>query len=161
MKYTCSSCGYVGKRPVVGVDVIEEHGYLWCVKCAPIIFVNGEPRLCEFPTKGKMIPDTILHGEIRDAGRRTRMADLNDELIANARAEGYRAGLAAAVKALEASRPLAWALVEIATDTIHTVLPNDFNRVSDWIGEDEKPESYYVLPLYPAAVVKALIEEKP
>ena len=63
MRYTCSTCGCVAQHPVQGVDVHEERGYLWCARCAPIIFVNGEPRLNEFPAAGKMIPETIIHKE--------------------------------------------------------------------------------------------------
>lgn len=47
--------------PVEGVTAIWQRGYWWCAKHAEIWYwVDGEP-IVGFPSKGKLVRQTLLH----------------------------------------------------------------------------------------------------
>ena len=60
-KLTCETCGN-SNVPVPGVTVVWSRGYYWCAHCADIESVDGEP-IVQFPSNGKMSPDTICEGD--------------------------------------------------------------------------------------------------
>lgn len=62
MRYTCSDCG-ARVVPIQGVNAVYSRGYWWCVHCVKGHWLNGYFMVGDFPAKGKMIPDTIMHSE--------------------------------------------------------------------------------------------------
>jgi len=57
MKYTCETCGYVIDTDIsisIPSDLIFRRGYWWHVPCF---------RENDFPSRGKMIPETIMTQE--------------------------------------------------------------------------------------------------
>ena len=50
--------------PVEGVTSVSSRGYHWCVKHARIRKIYGD-IVVEFPSEGKLIPETIMIGETR------------------------------------------------------------------------------------------------
>ena len=60
--YICSDCGN-RVLPVEGVSAVYARGYWWCVHCVEGHFANGVFLVDEFPAKGKMIPDTLMHDD--------------------------------------------------------------------------------------------------
>jgi hypothetical protein len=57
MIYACSTCGSKILLPqVCPTDIHAERGHLWHRPCASIV----DGKLAEFPSEGKLIPETIL-----------------------------------------------------------------------------------------------------
>lgn len=59
-KMQCSKCGEM-VIPVEGVSAIYDRGYWWHAGCCQIFGEDGVPRVC-FPSTGKLLRSTILHG---------------------------------------------------------------------------------------------------
>lgn len=52
---TCDTCDDV-VIPIEGITAIFRRDIWWHTKCCDFEFVNGQPELTEFPSKGKLIP---------------------------------------------------------------------------------------------------------
>ncbi|KKN58768.1 hypothetical protein LCGC14_0548630 [marine sediment metagenome] len=61
LKLTCDTCNET-VIPVEGITSILSRGYLWHTKCCDFDFEDGKP-IVAFLSKGKLIPNTILHQE--------------------------------------------------------------------------------------------------
>lgn len=55
----CETCGEI-VIPVEGVTAIFSRGLWWHTKCCDFDFIDGRPNLTKFPSKGKLIPKSIL-----------------------------------------------------------------------------------------------------
>lgn len=58
---TCNTCNETIIL-VEGVTAIFSRGYWWHTKCCDFDFEDGKP-IVEFLSKGKLIPESILHWE--------------------------------------------------------------------------------------------------
>lgn len=61
-------CDQCGKEIVVIEDVTAfySRGYWWCARHANLVYVDGIP-VVQFPSDGKLIPQTILTEKETDA----------------------------------------------------------------------------------------------
>lgn len=63
MKWACSTCDRE-IIPVEGVTATWQRGYWWCAHCVNLIgYENGEP-IVAFPSRGKLIPSTIMTEDV-------------------------------------------------------------------------------------------------
>jgi len=58
--WTCATCGDLVVEDQLPVECGMIGDDWWHGQCAAIIIVNDEYRLSEWPSPGKMIPNTIL-----------------------------------------------------------------------------------------------------
>jgi len=60
LKLTCDTCNEK-VIPIEGVTSIFRRNIWWHTKCCDFDFINGQVELTEFPSKGMLIPNTILY----------------------------------------------------------------------------------------------------
>jgi hypothetical protein len=58
IKYQCTLCGHE-VTPTHGETALWSRGYWWCIKHARIGVHEGQ-RYVDFPSVGKLIPETIM-----------------------------------------------------------------------------------------------------
>jgi len=59
VKYWCDLCNE-WMIPVEGVNCIKQADYYYCAKHTAFEYIDGKPFVTEFPSPGRMIPETIL-----------------------------------------------------------------------------------------------------
>ena len=66
MILTCATCGALTEideeagRVVRGNIPIYAMGAMWCPNCADVLTDRSGERYADFPSRGQMIPDTIM-----------------------------------------------------------------------------------------------------
>lgn len=65
MKLYCSDCQQ-WIRPVEGVTALFDRGYWWCAKCCRIAYWSKGRAVIDFPSPGKLVPETIMRNKSGD-----------------------------------------------------------------------------------------------